>query len=354
MPKACRLPRILLFAIFPVFAVLSLAGCHPIDFYPQQLQEPLPPALEPPTELAKMSLPAYRIEPPDLIQIEMLKQVPLPPYRAKIYDVLQIQVVGTLLDQPIADFYLVEGEGTVNLGPAYGSVRVVGMTMEEIKAVMTRHLQQILMNPGVSVKLARTSGMQPVTGEYLVGPDGTINLRQYGSVNVAGKSVPEAKAAIEKYLSQFFASPEVSINVIAFNSKVYYIITEGANLGDNIAKAPITGNETVLDAIANLGGLSQLSSKRIWIARPAPGDHAFEQILPVDYDAITRGAATDTNYQLMPGDRVFIAEDRAVAFSNLLQKITAPLERIAGIGSLYGSTIRNLQTLGRSFNRRNF
>ena len=45
------------------------------------------------------------------------------------------------------------------------------------------------------MQLARVSGAQPVTGQYLVGPDGTINLRQYGVVHVAGKTVTEARLA---------------------------------------------------------------------------------------------------------------------------------------------------------------
>lgn len=267
---------------------MGLAGCHAIDSYDQSLQEPVPPRMEPPRELSMMSLPAYRIEPPDLLQIEVLKLVPLPPYRAQAYDVLQINVVGTLLDQPINDFYLVEGEGTVNLGPAYGTVRVVGMTTDEIKGAIDKHLRQILTNPEVSVQLARASGMQPIGGEFLVGPDGTVNLRQYGAVHVAGKTIAEAKAALEKHLSQYFDSPEVAVNVMAYNSKVYYVVTQGANMGDNILRVPVTGNETVLDAISAVGGLSQLSSKNIWIARPAPGGFGCEQILPVDWDAVAR------------------------------------------------------------------
>jgi len=62
-----------------------------------------------------VSLPTYRVEPPDILQIEMLKLVPLPPYRIDIYDVLQIRVLGTIPDQPIDNMYLVEGEGIVSL-----------------------------------------------------------------------------------------------------------------------------------------------------------------------------------------------------------------------------------------------
>ena len=77
------------------------------------------------------------------------------------------------------------------------------------------------------------------------------------------------------------------MDVVAYNSKVYYVITQGAGLGDNVRRFPVTGNEPVLDAISQINGLSQLSSTHIWIARPAPGNFNCEQIMPVDWVAIT-------------------------------------------------------------------
>ena len=88
----------------------------------------------------------------------------------------------------------------------------------------------------------------------------------------------------------------------------------------------------------------------MWVARPAPGDYGCEQILPVDYAAITRGGSAATNYQIMPGDRVFIAEDNVVGLNNVIGKFTAPIERLLGIASLGASTVRGYQTLGRGYN----
>ena len=263
--------RSLALVLLTVGGLLGLAGCHAVDFYQESLQAPVPSALEPPRELSMMSLPAYRVEPPDILQIEMLKLVPLPPYRIEIYDVLQIRVLNTPSDQPIYDFFLVEGEGIVTLGPAYGRVRVAGMTIEEATETITRKLREMLVNPEVSVQLARTAGTQPLTGQYLIGPDGTINLRQYGTLHVAGKTITEIRLALQKHLSQYFDSPEASVDVIAFNSKVFYVITEGAGMGDDVRRIPITGNETVLDAISSVNGLSQVSSAHVWVARPAAG-----------------------------------------------------------------------------------
>ena len=338
-------------AVFAAWLSLGLSGCQPFDYYDPSLESPVPPSVEPARELSMVSLPAYCIEPPDVLLIEVLKLVPLPPYRAEPYDVLEINVIGTLLDQPINDFYLVEGEGTVNLGPAYGSVRVTGMTLDEAAATIDSHLREILAAPEVSVRLARAAGMQPIAGDYLVALDGTINLRQYGSVQVAGLTIAEATASIEKHLSKYFDSPKASVSVFNYNSKVYYIITEGANRGDTIARVPITGNETVLDAISTVGGISQMSSKEVFIARPAPGGFGCEQILPVDWNGIARGAATATNYQIMPDDRVFIVEDKVIAMTNLIDSVIRPFERAMGFTSLGTSTLRNLQTTGRNYNK---
>jgi len=343
-----------LLAAAAVCAAALLAGCHAVALYDPALQRPAPPEMTPPREIDMVSLPAYRVEPPDILMIEMLKMVPLPPYRIDIFDVLQIRVLGTLPYQPIDGFFLVEGEGIVTLGPAYGRVRIAGMTVEQAADVIRQKLEEVLTKPEVSVQLARTGGTAPVTGEYLVGPDGTINLRQYGVLHVAGKTVNEIREELQKHLGQYFDSPEVAVEVRQYNSKVFYVITQGAGLGDNVRRIPITGNDTVLDALSAVNGLSQVSSANIWVARPTPGGAGCEQILPVDYDAIAKGGSAATNYQLMPGDRVFIAEDNLIAFNSYLSKLTAPVERLLGIGSLGTSFARSAQTLGRNYNKNRY
>jgi len=219
--------RSLVLALLAFCAVLSLLGCHAVDYYDQSLQRPVSPAMEPPREKGMMSLPTYRVEPPDILQIEMLKLVPRPPYRVDTFDVLQIRVMGTALDQPIDGFFLVEGEGIVSLGPAYGTVRVVGMTIEEATDAISRKLQLILTKPDVSVQLARTAGTQPITGQYLIGPDGTVNLRQYGVMHVAGKTVTEIRVDLQEDAVAVFRLAGADGGRDCLHSKVFYVITEG-------------------------------------------------------------------------------------------------------------------------------
>jgi polysaccharide biosynthesis/export protein len=324
-------------------ALAVSCGCTtffgPVNPYPITPPDPSPQSTVP-RELDMVSLPPYVIEPPDILLINAVKIVPKPPHKIEPFDGLLIRVLGALPDQPIADAFAVDPEGTVDLGPSYGRVKVSGLTIDEARAAIHKHLSQVLEQPQVSVSLAFSSGAQQIVGDHLVGPDGRVNLGTYGSVYIVGMTVEEARAAIEKQLSNYLEDPQVVVDIFAYNSKKYYVITQGAGFGDNVEQAPITGNETVLDAIAHIGGLSQLSSKKIWIARPAPNGVGCEQILPVNWDDITKGASTATNYQIMNGDRLFIAEDPYRKMDSVVGKLTAPFERIFGFVSL-GTAMAN-------------
>ena len=318
-----------------------------VDHNGNPIAEFEPPEHSPPSELAKVSLPRYRVAPPDILMVQAIRMFPKSPYTIQSSDFLQIVVPGSPPAEPIAGTFQVDAGGMVNLGASYDSIKLVGLTLDEAQEAITRHLSRLLGNTSVSVTLLQASGVQQVAGEHLIAPDGFINLGIYGSVYVAGMTVDEARLAIEKKLSVYMDEPKVSVDVLIFNSKFYYIITEGAGFGETLVRIPVTGNETVLDALAQIGGLQQVSSKRIWISRPAPKDAACDQILPVDYEAITRGASTATNYQLLPGDRLFVAEDRILAANSLITKFINPVERMFGFSLLGAQTIQFMQRFPR-------
>jgi polysaccharide export outer membrane protein len=251
---------------------------------------------------------AYRVQPPDVLLIEGLKIVPKAPYKIGTLDEIDVVVLGTLPDQPIAGDFHVASDGKITLGPAYGSVKVLGLTLPEATEEIAEHLKRQLTAPEVSVQLSKSAGAQQIAGEHLVGPDGTVNLGSYGSVYVAGLTLPEIRTAIEKHLSERLENPQVSVVVYAYNSLVYYVISEGPDSGDVVTRVPWTGSETVLDAVAESNVSHQnlsLADCWVWISRPATAN-SQSQVLPVDWQGIVEKADTKTNWQVLPGDRVFI------------------------------------------------
>jgi polysaccharide biosynthesis/export protein len=340
----------LLFFIPCVLCVLA-AGCKSM------------PPIDVPTELNKIAPSDYTISPPDVLLIDAANLIPRPPYRIAPLDGLLVRVTvlapkvdqkpnELLPNQPIDGLYRVEVTGDVSLGFDYGSVALGGKTIPEAKKVIEEKLKQrFKVEFNVLVALVESRALQQIRGEHLVRQDGKVTLGIYGSVFVWGLTPEEAKHAIETKLSEFLFQPEVAVDVIGYNSKVYYLIYDQGTAGQLISRLPITGNETVLDAVcqgstrgATGNGLAAGSdTHRIWVARrSAPGEPC--QVLPVDWNAIVRGGSTATNYQIMPGDRVYVGLDPWIRTDQFLAKVISPVERIFGITLLGATTLQTVAT----------
>ena len=346
-------------ALSPVLAGCQSTGGQPTTFFegsslfnaggqPKRIN-PAPKANEVPSstlpsELNMMTMPPYTVAAPDILLIDAQRLVPLPPYNLQPLDVLYLFSPSSYEENPINGPYPIDPDGTINLGLDYGGkLRVADLSTDQIEQVVANRLSELkIKDPEVSASILQTQGTQQIAGEHLVRPDGTVSLGSYGSVYVAGMTLPQIKATIEQHLSQYLYRPQVSVDVYAYNSKFYYVITDFAGAGEQVVKFPSTGNETVLDAVSQIGGLSSVSSKRLWIARPAPNG-CGDQILPVDWKGITRRGTTGTNYQLFPGDRLFVMSNPLSKFDTVLARTLAPVQRTLGATLLGVATVRTLQ-----------
>ena len=345
-----RLGIIIILAVLP--GCVSLHGASHDE---EAALLPIPPHI--PRELQKTTLPDYIIEPPDILRIEVTRIVPKSPYELGPGDGLLVQAAradGTLL---LNEVISVELDGTMQFGSPFddpndetdpalridGPINVGGLEMNAARRLIRDHIAKTIADPSVRVSLNQFAAQQEISGEHLVASDGTVTLGAYGRIRVVGLTVEEAREAINSHLSQFLQSPNASVDVFAYNSKNYYIILQGAGLGDQVAQFPVTGNETVLDALSNVQGLSGTSSEEIWISRPGRNIFDGHQILPVNYQGITQLADAGTNFQILPGDRVFVREDKLIAADTHLGKIIAPVERIFGVVLLGTDTSSRIQ-----------
>jgi polysaccharide export outer membrane protein len=179
----------------------------------------------------------------------------------------------------------------------------------------------LLVQPAELDSPIRLPGDQPVL------MDGTINLGRYGQLVVAGKTVEqieaEIRATVQNYLAAQPRAPVVApanqpgpgprlplpsevgpiiVRIITRVSKVYYVLGE-VNAPGAFA---LNGRETVLDGLLAAGGLNDRASRRnIILARPTPPD-GCRVVLPICYYEIVQLGDTSTNYQLAPGDRIYV------------------------------------------------
>jgi polysaccharide export outer membrane protein len=281
---------------------LAAAGCvHTGQHFPDGPVPAAPIAVPPPgavpRELEKVTLPEYVIEPPDILRIEV------------------------------------------------GVIARAGTKERNAKGEEEE----------LTTDQLRSLPLQPVWGDYTVRPDGTLYFGVYGTVQVAGYTMKQAAEAIRKSLAaQVKYKPEtlvVILDVVAYNSKKYYVILDGGGYGERVFPIPIQGSETVLDALGNVYGLPAVASKRnIWVARRCPTPGLPEQILPVDWVGITQHGLTTTNYQVLPGDRIYVKAQRIITFDTTLSRILQPIERMFGVTLLGSSTVNQISGRGLGFN----
>jgi polysaccharide export outer membrane protein len=290
----------------------------------------LPPAGSVPTELNPVTLPEYVIEPPDVLVIE-----------ARIKEVRQRKQVEDI------DKQLRDGRGADDKA----------LTPEQKQELQDKR-KKLLEEPPEFTGDTLPLQYNPIQNQFQVKPDGYVYLGAYGSVQVAGLTQNQARLAIRSALAKqinFEAGGTkedfllVLVDVVGYNSKKYYVITDGAGAGERMTQFPSTGKEFVTDAIAQIGGLPEEASRRnIWVARRTPHLNE-EQILPVDWVGITQWGVTSTNYQLFPGDRVYVKAQRIVTVDRTIAKLISPVERIFGVTLLGTQTVNQIQGRGFGF-----
>jgi len=89
------------------------------------------------------------------------------------------------------------------------------------------------------------------------------------------------------------------------------------------------------------------SKKHVWIARRVPDDGGqYGNILPVDWEGITKGGTTGTNYQIFPGDRIYVRAQKIIRIDSSIAKFLAPIERVLGTTLLGSETVNSIRNRG--------
>ena len=194
---------------------------------------------------------------------------------------------------------------------------------ERAKTVLPLHR----LSPGDAVVIEALTLRRDlqIPADQRVLADGTVDLGACGRCVVAGQTLEGAESLIENQVRGHLERQSVACNEkppvagvdlddpprcdsIVINVRLldpihrYYVLGEVNAPGGY----PLVGHETVLDAIVDAGGLTDSADAcGILLARPTD-PYDCRVTLPVCYRQITQQGNTATNYQLRPGDRIFV------------------------------------------------
>ena len=135
------------------------------------------------------------------------------------------------------------------------------------------------------------------TGGHMIRPDGKITIPFIGDLVAAGLAPAELGAAIKEKLRKYIVDPDVSVQVIAINSKKFYIQGEVGRPGEYKLLVPTR----VLEALVNAGNFKDFANQKKIVIMRLTGER-----LNFNYKEVIRGKKMDQNIYLKPGDIIIV------------------------------------------------
>jgi len=152
-----------------------------------------------------------------------------------------------------------------------------------------------------------------LSGKYTVETDGSFTFPLIGRIKAGGLTLRQFEAELRKKLADgYFKNPQVSVAVESYRSQRIFIVGEVRSPGTY----PLTGDMTLIEAIARAGSTTPNASPEAIIVRAAPGKQADGPTLPgqkadtaetqrVNLRELQSGALTQ-NIALRDGDTIYV------------------------------------------------
>ena len=168
-------------------------------------------------------------------------------------------------------------------------------------------------------------------GRYVVEADGTFSFPLIGRITAAGLTLREFEQALNKGLADgYFRVPQVTVAVDQYRSQRIFVLGEVRQPGTY----PLTGDMSLIEALASAGSTTPASSGEAVIVRSAeahgpvlPGEDAGSEVIRVDLRAFQSGAVSQ-NVTLRDGDTVFIPRAETIyVFGEVKNPGSYPIQR---------------------------
>ena len=174
-----------------------------------------------------------------------------------------------------------------------------GSVPQDSKATTSQNKSDDSYIVGVADSLLISVWKEPdFSGPVVVRPDGVITVPVAGDIHVAGLTTTQVQEQITEKLKGIVTEPQVTVIVRDIKSRKVYLMGKVGKVG----AVPLLGHETVLQLLAESGGLEKFAkTKKIYILR-TEGDH--QKRIEFPYKKVLEGSAPDV--ELVVGDVIVV------------------------------------------------
>ena len=194
----------------------------------------------------------------------------------------------------------------------FGRLLVSGKTIEQIRDEAQRlidwHLQQELRD-NFQIEQNDRAVRRNLSDQYAKKPskksdddEPELDLDTDNDFNREARARQERQIVLDRSITEAIRNNEVSARLVNWDSKKIYVLGEVSSPGSFL----YTGHQNVLDAIIEAGGMTSKANRHeVIVSRPSSCSDC-KVVMKICYDQIVQLGDASTNYQLMPGDRVFV------------------------------------------------
>jgi len=239
----------------------------------------------------------------------------------------------------------VPGQQQSTVAAPHSQENQMGLTQRPLR----EEAPKLLIGPGDEMDIT-VHGVPDLTRHTRVTSDGKIDMPLLGYVSVAGLSVEEAQALLEKRFVEgnFLKNPQVTIYVKEFTSQGVSVI--GAVNKPGVY--PVLGSRTLLDVLLMAGGLDPKAGNTVTITHR---EHPHDPItVKISSDLQPEGGAVE----VIPGDVVAVPKGQIVYMLGgvnqpggyvILDKETKLLDVFArAAGPAHGASLNKTMLIRRS------
>ena len=172
-------------------------------------------------------------------------------------------------------------------------------------------------------------GQPEFSGVFAVGFDGRMQYNYLGDIPIAGLTKFEVQQVLEKLLQRYIRVPQVNVMIVAYNSKVVYVIGEVNNPGKFIMRGDaIKLREAILAA-----GLptDRAALSRVHVIKP---DLDHPQVRVINVKRILYQGQLKDDIDLTAGEIVVLPSTVLSAVNSFLTGLLSPVTRAARFAAL--------------------
>jgi polysaccharide export outer membrane protein len=157
-------------------------------------------------------------------------------------------------------------------------------------------------------------------------PDGKVGFEILGEFQAAGKTPDELAADIQQKSSTLYTligDKPIEIRIIAFKSKVFYVLGEVYRPGIKL----YTGRDSVMSAISDAQPNPMAWLGRVQVIRPSGDAKVKAKIFEVNFDRMSAHGELGKNVLLEEGDVIYVPPTVLAAIAMKIEEVIRPIAR---------------------------